>query len=155
MKTLTVLNMTRWKATFTWIFESLDHRFNSPRENKTPIIRLINLMDGSTSPEIASPSMRLINPIYFRSPSITNPISNNITPLMINECIPIVLDRRYIFIFFIMSKYMICLCLKWNCFSVIQKASLLKRNGFPIALFRFKIRTYVESNCTTPSYMYN
>lgn len=40
-------------------------------------------------------------------------------------------------------------------FPVIQKASLLKRNVFPIALFRFKIRTYVESNCTTPSYMYN
>lgn len=74
------VNLTRWKATFTWIFESLNHRFNSPRENKTPIIRLINLMDGSTSPEIASPSMRLINPIYFRSLSVTNPISNNITP---------------------------------------------------------------------------
>lgn len=41
---------------------------------------------------------------------------------MINECIPIVLDRRYIFIFFIMRKYMICLCLKWNCFSVVSRS---------------------------------
>ena len=33
-------------------------------------IGLINLIDGS-----ASPSMRLINPIYFRSQSVTNLIS--------------------------------------------------------------------------------
>lgn len=74
---------------------------------------------------------------------------------MINECIPIVLDRRYILIFLLWEN--IWYASAWNeiVFSVIQKASLLKRNVFPIALFRFKIRTYVESNCTTPSYMYN
>ena len=40
------------------------------------------LLGGSGFKYSASPSMRLINPIYFRKQSVTNPISNNVRMIL-------------------------------------------------------------------------
>lgn len=73
----------RCKATFTWIYEKITSceinvSFDSPRENKTIIrfvtdllrkyIGLTNLIDNEAK----------INPIYFHSQSVRNLISNSI-----------------------------------------------------------------------------